>query len=386
MLHAPVSDTKRSTSTSRPAPTADAPRLSAPSGKQAPLGTQDHVGTESPISPSAPVLQRECACGGADSDGGRAKCKENRAGLLGGRTDERVPSAWLGGLHSPGQLLDPATRVFMERRFGQNFGAVRVHTGAKASESAAAVNAPTHTSGPDMILGGGRFEPYTMAGTRLLAHEFAETVQQTSLPAAVARQVDDQPTSNVTEQQPDQAQNAVTNEVAPGGDTGQQQPTDPSQTPGDPTTGRADCPVSAELSSFAVGLGEGKGCNVNCRPATGNSGTGRLAHFRLTGLPAGPSNVTIGEQFKTLEENPQGIGALLQPQANTAVNGFFDDCYCIESPNPLPPDFRLKTEQNHLLNGAVLDKNQITFTADGIRFCHFDRLPGSCSFGARCKL
>jgi len=153
-----------------------------------------------------------------------------------------------------------------------------------------------------------------------------------------------------------------------------------------PSNGPAACPVSAQLSSFAVGLGQGKGCNVNCRPASGNSGTGRLAHFRLTGLPQTATNVTVGEQFKTLEENPQGIGGLLQPASNSAVNGFFDDCYCIESKNPLPPDFRLKVEQNHLMNGAILDKNQIIFSADGIRFCHFDRQRGSCNFGGRCKL
>jgi len=43
-------------------------------------------------------------------------------------------------LHSPGQPLDSATRAFMEPRLGHDFSRVQVHTGAKAAESARAVN------------------------------------------------------------------------------------------------------------------------------------------------------------------------------------------------------------------------------------------------------
>ena len=40
-------------------------------------------------------------------------------------------------LGSPGQPLDPATRAFMEPRFGRDFSYVRVHTGPTAEQSAA---------------------------------------------------------------------------------------------------------------------------------------------------------------------------------------------------------------------------------------------------------
>ena len=53
----------------------------------------------------------------------------------------QVPPIVHDGLRSPGQPLDPATRDFMEPRFGHDFGKVRVHTDAKAAKSARAVGA-----------------------------------------------------------------------------------------------------------------------------------------------------------------------------------------------------------------------------------------------------
>ena len=50
-------------------------------------------------------------------------------------------------LRSPGQPLDAATHAFMAPRFGHDFSSVRVHTDAKAVESARAVNALAYTVG-----------------------------------------------------------------------------------------------------------------------------------------------------------------------------------------------------------------------------------------------
>jgi hypothetical protein len=54
-------------------------------------------------------------------------------------------------LHSPGRPLDPATRAFVEPRFGHDFSRVRVYTDAKATESARAVNAQAYTVGHHMV-------------------------------------------------------------------------------------------------------------------------------------------------------------------------------------------------------------------------------------------
>ncbi|HTQ30575.1 MAG TPA: DUF4157 domain-containing protein [Opitutaceae bacterium] len=78
-------------------------------------------------------------------------------------------------LRSPGQPLDSATRAFMEPRFGYDFSRVRVHTDAKAAESAAAVSAQAYTVGSNIVFGSGRGGA---ENKQLLAHELAHVVQQ----------------------------------------------------------------------------------------------------------------------------------------------------------------------------------------------------------------
>jgi len=81
-------------------------------------------------------------------------------------------------LRASGQPLDPATRAFMEPRFGHEFGGVRVHRDAKAAESAKAVKARAYTAGQHVVMGAGQPSPETIAGRHLLAHELAHVVQQ----------------------------------------------------------------------------------------------------------------------------------------------------------------------------------------------------------------
>jgi hypothetical protein len=64
-------------------------------------------------------------------------------------------------LRSPGQPLDAAICTFMEPRFGYDFSQVRVHTDARAAESARAVNALAYTVGRDVVFGAGQYAPYS---------------------------------------------------------------------------------------------------------------------------------------------------------------------------------------------------------------------------------
>ena len=77
-----------------------------------------------------------------------------------------------------GQPLSPSLRTFFEPRFGQDFGAVRVHTSAGAAQSAQAVNAHAYTVGRDIVFAPGQYAPETTAGRRLLAHELTHVIQQ----------------------------------------------------------------------------------------------------------------------------------------------------------------------------------------------------------------
>ncbi len=81
-------------------------------------------------------------------------------------------------LKGGGQPLPESTRAFMEQRFGYDFSQVRVHTDAKAEESAKAVNAKAYTVGKDVVFGEGQYSPGTSEGKKLMAHELTHVVQQ----------------------------------------------------------------------------------------------------------------------------------------------------------------------------------------------------------------
>jgi uncharacterized protein DUF4157 len=71
---------------------------------------------------------------------------------------------------------------------GPDFGDVRVHTDARAAESARAVAATAYTLGQHIVFGAGAFTPETAAGRTLLAHELTHVVQQRGAGHAVQRQ------------------------------------------------------------------------------------------------------------------------------------------------------------------------------------------------------
>ncbi len=89
-----------------------------------------------------------------------------------------LPSGVNSVVRSGGQPLDSTTRDFMEQRFGQELGDVRVHTDARAAESARAVHALAYTVGQDVVIGGRGSFASTIAAPVLLAHELAHTIQQ----------------------------------------------------------------------------------------------------------------------------------------------------------------------------------------------------------------
>jgi hypothetical protein len=90
----------------------------------------------------------------------------------------QAPNIVRAALRSPGQPLDPATRAFMEPRFGQEFNRVRVHTDAQAAESAKALDADAYTVGQEIVFASGRYVPHSVPGKSLLAHELAHVAQQ----------------------------------------------------------------------------------------------------------------------------------------------------------------------------------------------------------------
>lgn len=91
---------------------------------------------------------------------------------------EAAPPIVQEALRSPGQLLDAATRTFMEPRFGHDFGAIVVHADQQASLAAATVGARAYTVGRHIVMGGGQYQPASLSGRWLLAHELTHAIQQ----------------------------------------------------------------------------------------------------------------------------------------------------------------------------------------------------------------
>jgi hypothetical protein len=111
------------------------------------------------------------AIGGAFSSIGRAlfKRKEGEA-----QHDEQQTQPELRA----GQPLDASANSRMSAAFGHDFSAVRVHTDPHAAGLSNQLNARAFTIGSDIAFGAGEYQPGTMIGDALLAHELAHVVQQ----------------------------------------------------------------------------------------------------------------------------------------------------------------------------------------------------------------
>lgn len=116
-------------------------------------------------------------------------------------------------LRSPGQPLDAATRDFMGSRFGHDFSAVRVHTGATAAESARSVGASAYTAGRDVVFGPGEYAPHTRSGRSLIAHELTHVVQQRGQAAESPRELG--PTDDRYEREADSAARDISADAEP---------------------------------------------------------------------------------------------------------------------------------------------------------------------------
>lgn len=106
-------------------------------------------------------------------------------------------------LNSPGQAMSPDTRSPMEHRFSHDFSGVRLHTDAKAGESAKAVGAAAYTVGNHVVFGQNQFVPGTPRGNGLLAHELAHVSQQGGIPDAADRSLRLGPIDHSLEKQAD---------------------------------------------------------------------------------------------------------------------------------------------------------------------------------------
>jgi len=128
------------------------------------------IPVHAPASPTK--LWRKCACGGScpecKVDEDRRLQRKDVASSEPGQT--AAPPIVEEALANGGSSLPDGLRDDMGRRFAHDFSNVRLHTHARAEESAAVVGARAYTVGPDVVFAAGEYAPHTDAGRRLIAH------------------------------------------------------------------------------------------------------------------------------------------------------------------------------------------------------------------------
>jgi hypothetical protein len=139
------------------------------------------------------------------------QAREAGRGFRRGRRDLRrgltpTPAAGAAVAASRGEPLAGALREDLERAFGADLSAVRIHRDAAAQAAAADQGAAAFASGRDVYFARGDFDPVGEAGRELIAHEVAHVLQQTARPSGAGRpavtdarglgpvQCDDEPT------------------------------------------------------------------------------------------------------------------------------------------------------------------------------------------------
>jgi hypothetical protein len=86
-----------------------------------------------------------------------------------------------------GQALASDLSSRMESAFGVSFSHVRTHTDSKAAEISNRVNARAFTVGSHVAFNTGEYQPGTLVGDALIAHELAHTIQQQNHSAAIGK-------------------------------------------------------------------------------------------------------------------------------------------------------------------------------------------------------
>ncbi|WP_431970463.1 eCIS core domain-containing protein [Nocardia sp. bgisy134] len=77
-----------------------------------------------------------------------------------------------------GHPLDPVVRQTMDARFGFDFGSVRIHDDDAAHRAASSLEASSFTLRENIVFARGKYDPSSLEGRRLIAHELTHVVQQ----------------------------------------------------------------------------------------------------------------------------------------------------------------------------------------------------------------
>jgi hypothetical protein len=90
-----------------------------------------------------------------------------------------VPDSVRDVISSPGRSLDTEIQREMEDRMGESFEDVQINTGPQAASACEEITARAFTVGNHIAFNHGEYDPESVAGQHVLAHELAHVRQQT---------------------------------------------------------------------------------------------------------------------------------------------------------------------------------------------------------------
>ena len=79
---------------------------------------------------------------------------------------------------SGGTKMDTKTQTEMDQKFGTDFSHIKIHTDSEAAQMCQELGAQAFTRGNDIYFNEGKYNPNSIEGKRLLAHELTHTIQQ----------------------------------------------------------------------------------------------------------------------------------------------------------------------------------------------------------------
>ena len=109
--------------------------------------------------------------------GGKISRKISGGSGSSGITVSNQMESQLNHLQGGGQAMPAGLRGMMERGFDRDFSQVRLHTDSEAAGLSSSINAKAFTHGNDIYFNRGQFNPKTVEGQRLVAHELTHVVQ-----------------------------------------------------------------------------------------------------------------------------------------------------------------------------------------------------------------
>jgi hypothetical protein len=102
---------------------------------------------------------------------------QRRENVGGGEASTDLESS-IQSARGSGQPLDANLQAKMGQAMGVDFNGVRVHTDSKAAQLSQSVQAKAFTTGNDIFFNNGEYNPKSLGGQELLAHELTHTIQQ----------------------------------------------------------------------------------------------------------------------------------------------------------------------------------------------------------------